>query len=92
MNLAIYSGEGNIEKVTEYIPKVSTLNYKSLKGETPLNSAVYNGHLDVVKLLIREGASCIYKDDYGRTAYETAVEQNQLEVRNYLESLNECKS
>lgn len=92
MNLAIYSGRGDIEKVKEYIPKVSTLNYRSVKGETPLNSAAYNGHLEVVKILIHEGASCLYEDEYGKTAYETAVEQDQVEVQKYLLSIGECTS
>lgn len=90
MNLTIYSGEGDLEKVQEYLPKVSTLNFISLKGETPLNAAAYNGHLEVVKLLLRNGASCTYKDRAGNNAYTVAVQQKQEQVRLYLKSINGC--
>lgn len=90
MNLTIQSADGNIEKVKGLAGKVSNLNFVSLKGETPLNAASYNGHVEVVEFLIANGADCQYKDSYGKTAYETAVEQNQLEVQLYLQSQETC--
>lgn len=90
MNLTMQSADGNIEKVKELVGKVRNVNFVSLKGETPLNAASHNGHVEVVKFLIANGADCQYKDGYGKTAYETAVEQNQSEVQSYLQSQETC--
>ncbi|GAB1267129.1 hypothetical protein NBRC116493_03820 [Aurantivibrio infirmus] len=90
MNLAIYSGDGNLEGVQKYMPKVSTLNYVSLKGSTPLHSAAHNGHLEMVKILISNGASCDYENSEGKTALVVAIEQKQSKVQRYLQTINGC--
>lgn len=90
MNLVIYSGDGNIEGVREYIPKVSTLNYVSLKGSSPLHAAAYNGHLSVVELLLSNGASCIYENSAEKTAFTVAVEQNKTQVLEYFKTIQGC--
>lgn len=90
MNLVIYSAEGDLEGVEEFITKVDDVNFVSLKGGTPLNSAVHNGHLDIVRYLIENGASCSYKDRNDKTALAVAIEQNHKEVQMYLQALPEC--
>lgn len=90
MNLVIYSAEGDLEGVEEFITKVDDVNFVSLKGGTPLNSAVHNGHLDIVRFLIENGASCSYKDGNDKTALAVAIEQNHKEVQMYLQALPEC--
>lgn len=92
MNLTIYSSEGNLEKVRELIPKVNTLNYISLKGNSPLNSAAYNGHLKVVELLLENGADCTFKDSTGETAFSIAVERGHKNVESFLQAIDGCST
>ena len=90
MNLTIYSADGNLGKVAEYISKVNSLDFINLKGDTPLNAAAYNGHTEVVKLLIESGASCKYRDEAGNTALEIAEKRNMKEVQEYLKRISGC--
>lgn len=90
MNLVIQSRDGNIGGVKEYLSKVSDVNFISLKGDSPLNSAVHNGHLDIVQLLIENGALCSFADESGKTAIDIAAENGKLEIQKYFRSVKGC--
>lgn len=49
-------------------------------GETALHRAARNGHLEVARLLLDNGANVEPKDQYGWTALYRAAETGQLEV------------
>lgn len=90
MNLILSAENGDLKSVREYLGKVKSPNFISLKGNTPLNTAAHIGHLDVVKYLIDNGASCSYKDQSGRTALQVAIEANNANVVTYLKGLPNC--
>ena len=45
-------------------------------GLTPLRSAVFNGHKEIVGLLVAEGADVNAKDDRGETPLDWAIQTN----------------
>ena len=49
---------GDIKVIKELISKKIDLNVKDSNGNTALTIAFQNNHMDVVKLLIDEGADC----------------------------------
>jgi len=49
-------------------------------GWMPLNLATYNGHLEVVKLLLDNGADLAVRDKYGATSLNCASANGHLEV------------
>ena len=64
------------------------INAKNNDGETALMWASYNGHLEVVKLLVTLGADVNAKDKNGNTALMWAIYNGHSEVVAYLKSLN----
>ena len=50
------------------------INIKGSNGETPLHKAAKNGHVDMVKLLISNGANKNIKNNDGKTAKDIAAE------------------
>ncbi len=57
------------------------------KARTPLMHAAQHASLDMVKLLIRNGADSSAKDDNGDSAADYAKQANKTEIANYLNSL-----
>jgi len=62
----------DIQKVNELIAKGANVNAKSHYGLTPLEGAVWNGHIELVKLLIEKGADVNEKLDNNETALSIA--------------------
>ena len=91
MNLILACKDGDIEKVRHYLDKVVSPNFISLKGDTPLNTAIYNRHLDVIEVLIASGASCSLKDEAGEAPLALAKKIADSAILNYLESKGGCK-
>lgn len=84
MNLVISSANGDLVKVKEYVAKLGSVNFVSLKGETPLGAAVYNGNLEVAKFLVESGANISYKDFEGRSSLDIARQRGHDNIYQYL--------
>ncbi|CAF1119092.1 unnamed protein product [Didymodactylos carnosus] len=63
-----------IEKVKEYLTTITEdeINRLEPNGSTALHAASYNGHDDIVRLLLDKGASTTLKNRYGYTAEQEA--------------------
>ena len=55
-------------------------NIKELYGGNPLFSAVFNGHIDVVKYLLKNGALVNVIDINGDTPLDWAISKNNMEL------------
>lgn len=86
INLIIACVNGSMEKVVHYSEALDSVNYVSIKGDTPLNTAVANGNLEIVKFLVANGASLTLKDAYGMTALGLAKEKGHANIVEYLEA------
>ena len=62
----------DIQKVNELIVKGADVNAKSQDGLTPLECAVWNSHIGLVKLLIAKGADVNEKLNNNETALSIA--------------------
>ena len=72
------------KKIAELLIKNGAhLNAESKFG-TPLNSAIYRGHMEVAELLIENGADVNAKDDHGQTPLDTAIQFKEPELANLL--------
>lgn len=61
------------------------INEKDADGDTPLNWAVSNGCLPIVKYLVSEGAPVNGKDDsFGATPLHWAAMEDRWEIAEYL--------
>lgn len=68
------SAFGQFTKVQELMPAVGNPNYLSFKGYTPLGSAAFNGHLEIVKFLIANGADVNFRNlDRVGPLYQAAI-------------------
>ena len=80
-NIWISAKKGDIESIKEHIAFGTDLNSKgSSRDETALIIAACNGHYEVVKLLVNEGADLNIQNDEGVTAQFCAVFFGQLEI------------
>ena len=55
-----------------------------MNGWTALRGAAFDGHLDVIKYLISQGAEVNVHDKDGWTAFQLAAQNGHLEVTKYL--------
>ena len=65
---------------------------KNKYGNTALHEAAYAGGLNVVKSLIKAGASVFEKNASALTPREFALKNNQLEVAAYLQKVEKSLS
>lgn len=61
-----------------------TADVKDDHGHTPLHWATSNGHLEIVRYLIKKGATVDIKDDCGDTALHVAAANNYPEIVKHL--------
>lgn len=54
------------------------VNIRNNRGQTPLQLAVTQGHMQLVELLVMEGANVNAEDEEGDTAMHTALSRQQL--------------
>jgi len=77
----ISAKKGDIESIKQHIAFGTDLNSKgSSRDETALIIAACQGHYEVVKLLVSEGANLNIQNDEGVTAQFCAVFFGQLEI------------
>ncbi|CAF0802642.1 unnamed protein product [Adineta steineri] len=75
--------ENDINEVKEYLQNIhiKILNERVGNRSTPLHIASYNGHNEIVQLLLKAGASrSIRNRPYGLTAYEEARTQSTKDL------------
>jgi len=65
------------------------LNQENVLGSTPLMNAAYNGHSQVVQLLLSVGANALLQDNFGYTATNIAVNRGHLECAMLLQRCSE---
>ena len=77
--------KGDLNDVISVISRDRTkVNERDKDGYTPLHEAVYNGHLEIAKYLISQGADVNAKDDNGDISLHEAVFTHNLEIVKYL--------
>jgi len=62
----------------------TAVNERDEDGYTPLHEAVYNGHFEIAKYLISQGANVNAKDDNGDTPLHEAAFTHNIEIVKYL--------
>lgn len=67
------------------------LNYLDQYGNTPLMIAAINNNVDAVRALLEIKVDTTVKSEYGKTAYEIAVENGAAKVVEVMQSNNVFK-
>lgn len=90
---------GNQDLVSLLLEKGASLDATSPNGSTPMMMAIYGGHPNVARDLLKRGASARIKNDWGDGALEWAVKYNQLafakevgEQKEYLQAVRRLAS
>ena len=78
--LVIAAREGDLKKVKRLIAKGEDVNKASLRGELPITEAANGEHLDILTLLIDEGAKPNATTSTGWTALHFAALKNNREI------------
>lgn len=83
LNLALHRHKYH---VAELLITKANVNIPDEGGTMPLHQAAFAGNLPLVKLLVDAGAdlNVARRSDYGRTALNTALYMNRLDVADYL--------
>lgn len=77
----MYALKGGKKEVVEYIAKrTERINSIDVKGITPLHLAVRKNRLDLVAVLVDNGANIIIRDKENRTVMFDAVAENNIEM------------
>ena len=63
---------GKTEAAETLIRLGASVDLADSEGMTPLHFAVLGGHLDIVRLLLRSGASALLANEFGDTAADLA--------------------
>jgi ankyrin repeat protein len=77
------AGAGNIEAVKQHLAAGTKVDAKNDRGRTPLYDAAYDGHQEIVELLITAGADVNANSDNG-TPLDTAIRGNYREIADLL--------
>lgn len=76
----LYAADGNIEKLRERIVKGDEIDATDYRGATPLFYAARNGQIEVVDLLLKNGASTTIRLSGGSTAEDIAAQHGHRNV------------
>ena len=71
---------GNIEAVKQHIAAGVNVNGKVGNGSTALNFAAYNGHKEIVQLLINNGADVNVVDEDGEAPLDFTVNKEIISL------------
>lgn len=82
--LILASNLGNLELVEKVLPKTKDINHANKYGETALMRAAIEGHFDVLKFLIKNGADKELKDNFGNNALFYTQKFEHPEIEEYL--------
>ena len=83
--LVYYSSLGEFEQVKALLEQGSDPNQTDDEGYSALQAAAENGYLDIIQLLIAQGADAHYKSKY--TVLQLAEMADQQQIVEYLKSL-----
>ena len=84
-NIIKHSASGNLSVVEELLRQgFVNVDAKTSQGRTALWTASFNGHSDVVELLLSHGADTEVRDDDEDTALQVACVKGHLNVVKYL--------
>jgi len=84
-SLALASGNGHIAVVRLLLENGADIKVKGRGGNTPLLSAVHQGHQAVVKLLLDESGACSRAEDMAKLLWDATDKGHQAVVRLLLE-------
>lgn len=84
--LVYWASLGEVEEIEKVLASGIDVNQTDDEGYSALQAAAENGYLDVVKLLVANGANVQYKGEY--TALQLAEMAEQHDIVAYLKSLN----
>ncbi|WP_318271326.1 ankyrin repeat domain-containing protein [Sphingobacterium cellulitidis] len=78
----IIACEGGKRKIAELLleNKEVDVTYTDEKGRTALHYAAHRGYLDLVKVLVEEGADIDYEDQQGETPYSLLASKNKSKL------------
>ena len=75
-----------VEFLLNHTNAINVINLPNHKGNTPLHMAcIYNGNLDVIKLIVEAGANVNLQNKLGNTPIDLAIESQYTSVVEYLE-------
>lgn len=80
--LVYWASLGEVDEVEKLLEQGIDVNQTDDEGYSALQAAAENDHLDVVKLLVANGANVQYKAEY--TALQLAEMAGNCEVLDYL--------
>ena len=83
--LVYWASLGELAEVEKSLANGIDVNSTDDEGYSALQAAAENGYLDVVKLLVENGANVHYKGE--STALQLAEMAEQVEIIEYLKSL-----
>lgn len=90
MRIAAVGGNRHAaEKLLRHSPQL--IDFRDKDGKTALMTAVVNGHMELVHLLIEKGADITIKNEYGKTAYDMAISMEKRRVVKVLEEYMDAK-
>jgi ankyrin repeat protein len=80
INLASAAREGNLSKAQELLEKDVQPSIRSIIDSTPLLAAAEGGHVEIIRLLLEQGAFVSEQDRYRRTAIYWASKDGYKEA------------
>jgi len=80
------SKEDRDETIRALLAAGADVNLPCQNGRTPLITAVFQGAVDLVRLLIGKGADLSAKDEEGKTALDYAEERDERKIKDILKN------